>query len=121
LEGAANVIVNGKKYDVSVKGAAEATQAPAPMWHDHQFALRHTSLRVLILLMLVLTLLGWYMGYPININKFSLQAMYRDRLIRAYLGASAKDRNPTPLRDSTTTTTSACTGCGGNGPSMCST
>jgi hypothetical protein len=97
LVGAANVIVNGKKYDVSVKGASEATQTPAPMWHEHQFALRHTSLRMLCLLMIVLTLLGWYMGYPININKFSLQAMYRDRLIRAYLGASAKDRKPDPF------------------------
>jgi hypothetical protein len=37
------------------------------------------------------------MGYPININKFSLHAMYRNRLIRAYLGASAKDRKPDPF------------------------
>jgi len=31
---------------------------------------------------------GWIAAYYININKFSLHAMYRNRLIRAYLGAS---------------------------------
>jgi hypothetical protein len=29
----------------------------------------------------------------VNINRFSLHAMYRNRLIRAFLGASSKDRN----------------------------
>ncbi len=33
-------------------------------------------------------LFGALMGLVININKFSLHAMYRERLIRAYLGAS---------------------------------
>ena len=32
--------------------------------------------------------IGAVMGWWININKFSLHAMYRERLIRAYLGAS---------------------------------
>ncbi|MDQ3064601.1 MAG: patatin-like phospholipase family protein [Acidobacteriota bacterium] len=32
--------------------------------------------------------IGGLMGWFININKFSLHAMYRERLIRAYLGAS---------------------------------
>lgn len=31
-------------------------------------------------------------AYLTNLNKFSLHAMYRDRLIRAYLGASNRDR-----------------------------
>ena len=33
----------------------------------------------------------------INVNKFSLHAMYRARLIRAYLGASREGRNPNPF------------------------
>jgi hypothetical protein len=33
----------------------------------------------------------------ININKFSLHAMYRNRLIRAYLGASRLQRTPNPF------------------------
>lgn len=32
--------------------------------------------------------IGGFMGWFININKFSLHAIYRERLIRAYLGAS---------------------------------
>lgn len=33
----------------------------------------------------------------VNINKFSLHNIYRNRLIRAYLGASNRDRNPNPF------------------------
>jgi hypothetical protein len=36
----------------------------------------------------------WPMSYFVNINKFSLHAMYRYRLIRAYLGASNLRRTP---------------------------
>lgn len=38
--------------------------------------------------------LGFAMGFFVNVNKFSLHAMYRDRLIRAFLGASRSDRAP---------------------------
>ncbi len=37
--------------------------------------------------------LSWIMARYININKFSLHGMYRNRLIRAYLGASNPKRN----------------------------
>jgi hypothetical protein len=40
--------------------------------------------------MLVIALVNWL----ININVFSLHGMYRDRLVRAYLGASRANRNP---------------------------
>ncbi len=33
-------------------------------------------------------------SYFVNINRFSLHALYRNRLIRAYLGASRQDRHP---------------------------
>ena len=46
---------------------------------------------------LALVLFGLAMAYLINTNKFSLHAMYRDRLIRAYLGASNKARDPNPF------------------------
>ena len=36
-------------------------------------------------------------SYFINVNKFSLHAMYRQRLIRAYLGASNTSRSPHPF------------------------
>lgn len=44
-----------------------------------------------------LVLFGFAMAYIIDPNKFSLHAVYRDRLIRAYLGASNKARNPNPF------------------------
>ncbi|MEP7340966.1 MAG: hypothetical protein ABI977_24755 [Acidobacteriota bacterium] len=42
-------------------------------------------------------LIGLLMGLFININKFSLHSAYRDRLIRAYLGASNVTRQPNPF------------------------
>lgn len=41
-------------------------------------------------------LLLWAMAasYFVNVNKFSLHAFYRNRLIRAYLGASNRERRP---------------------------
>jgi len=36
---------------------------------------------------------GWCASYFININRFSLHALYRNRLIRAFLGASNADRH----------------------------
>jgi len=46
---------------------------------------------------LILTLSGLAMAALVDTNKFSLHAVYRDRLIRAYLGASNKRRNPNPF------------------------
>lgn len=45
-----------------------------------------------------LALFSVLMSFFININKFSLHAMYRNRLIRAYLGASrGEQRSPNPF------------------------
>jgi hypothetical protein len=44
-----------------------------------------------------LALFGIAMSYLINPNQFSLQAMYRERLMRVFLGASNKRRNPNPF------------------------
>jgi hypothetical protein len=46
-------------------------------------------------LMLAAAALAWLMGRFVNVNTFSLHAMYRARLIRAYLGAArTEDRKP---------------------------
>ena len=47
-------------------------------------------------LLAVASLLGFgtVMGYFVNVNRFSLQGMYRNRLVRAYLGASNTRRRP---------------------------
>jgi hypothetical protein len=41
--------------------------------------------------------LGLAMALLIDINKFSLHAMYRNRLIRSFLGASRENRSPNPF------------------------
>jgi hypothetical protein len=46
---------------------------------------------------LALAALGLFMGRFVNVNRFSLQAMYRNRLVRAYLGASNTRRRPNPF------------------------
>ncbi len=40
---------------------------------------------------------GWGLSRFINVNKFSLHAIYRNRLVRAYLGASNPRRDPNPF------------------------
>ena len=47
--------------------------------------------------MFIAALLGWGLSRLINVNKFSLHAIYRNRLVRAYLGASNSKRNPNPF------------------------
>lgn len=55
------------------------------------------GLRELTVVWLALLMIGCGMALVINVNKFSLHAMYRNRLIRAYLGASRETRNPNPF------------------------
>jgi hypothetical protein len=67
------------------------TPAAIP-WTDHEVFLEHSRWEVLALVAMAFFGLAWLMARYININKFSLHGMYRDRLIRAYLGASNRER-----------------------------
>jgi hypothetical protein len=40
---------------------------------------------------------GAVVGFFVNVNRFSLHGMYRNRLVRAYLGASNRNRDPDPF------------------------
>lgn len=57
-------------------------------WTDHAQFLEDTPTRWVVAAMVVLAGFAWVMAKFIDINKFSLHAMYRNRLIRAYMGAS---------------------------------
>lgn len=57
----------------------------------------YTPWWLITMIALGLALFGILMACVINPNRFSLHAMYRDRLIRAYLGASNRERNPNPF------------------------
>ncbi|MCI0488000.1 MAG: patatin-like phospholipase family protein [Blastocatellia bacterium] len=60
---------------------------------DHFNIVRESPVWLVIALMALMLLIGIVMAWFININKFSLHAMYRNRLIRAYLGASREKRS----------------------------
>jgi hypothetical protein len=55
-----------------------------------------TPVRVLVALFFVALGVSFAMGLTVNINKFSLHGAYRDRLVRAYLGASRSERERRP-------------------------
>jgi len=68
----------------------------------HSLALHNAQFHHLLGLWGLLWIIGLAMGWCINVNKFSLHGFYRNRLIRAYLGASRtlteQDvRRPNPL------------------------
>jgi hypothetical protein len=59
----------------------------------------YAPLDVLLMLAFALVALSLVMATRINVNKFSLHSMYRNRLIRAYMGASRpqSERRPNPF------------------------
>ena len=57
-------------------------------WSQHDLVLDNTYWAAALIATVGLSIFGWIMAQFININTFSLQGMYRNRLIRAYLGAS---------------------------------
>ena len=48
--------------------------------------------------LLILATVEWLASYFVNINRFSLHALYRNRLIRCYLGASNESAIPSLQR-----------------------
>lgn len=59
-----------------------------PSVTDHVAALYEASAVSLLGAFLFLAVIGVVMAFFVNVNKFSLHGAYRDRLVRAYLGAS---------------------------------
>ncbi|MGY1410722.1 MULTISPECIES: hypothetical protein [unclassified Luteimonas] len=52
--------------------------------------------RALALLVAAALAVWLLFGWAVNVNEFSLNAFYRNRLVRCYLGASNEHRNPEP-------------------------
>jgi hypothetical protein len=61
-------------------------------WHQHYRLLVRSQPGLVLALAGALLASGWLLARFVNINTFSLHGMYRDRLIRAYLGASNAER-----------------------------
>jgi hypothetical protein len=66
---------------------------PKVDWRNHPAVVEGTRWESAFFLGLLFLAFSTLMARFININKFSLHAMYRNRLIRAYLGASNDRRN----------------------------
>jgi len=82
-------------YKVMMQGELATT----PLWKWHLHALFQTPFWLALVTPLIFGAIGLLMGLFVNVNKFSLHSAYRDRLIRAYLGASrsANERRPNPF------------------------
>jgi hypothetical protein len=65
-------------------------------WRNHLWIVNSSPLWFILILIACLVLLALLMGWLINTNEFSLHAMYRNRLIRAYLGASRNEGERKP-------------------------
>ena len=78
------------------------TTALLKLWPDlnglaHLTIVHQTPVWLAAALILGTGLFGLLMSRLISINKFSLHSVYRNRLIRAYLGASNPKRDPNPF------------------------
>ncbi len=63
---------------------------PARHWQ----LLSETTGIALVIAAAIFAVIALFSTYGVNINKFSLHSMYRNRLIRAYLGATNRKRHP---------------------------
>ncbi len=65
----------------------------------HVLIVHHSTLWLVGAFIVVAALFGLFMSWRINLNRFSLHAGYRNRLIRAFLGASRArgERQPNPF------------------------
>lgn len=62
--------------------------------YPHSVIIERSTTLLLLLMTAILLVLGFLTGRLINTNKFSLHYLWRNRIIRAYLGASNPNRQP---------------------------
>jgi hypothetical protein len=79
-------------YSVGNLFWTEGSDAFGGSW-SHVSVLRTAPFYYLLAVFLGLSVVGLVMACFVNVNKFSLHGAYRDRLVRAYLGASNPERN----------------------------
>src|SRR5882724_10652659 len=86
-------------YHVSLNYQADLNSKSGLLGRAEQYlnVIFYTPWWLVLPLAFLLMLVAVVMARLVNANKFSLHGMYRDRLIRAYLGASNSDRKPNPF------------------------
>ena len=70
----------------------ELSDGASPKFESWLFTLKWLSLGLVVSVLLAIAA-----SKCININRFSLHALYRNRLVRAFLGASRETRRPDPF------------------------
>jgi GNAT superfamily N-acetyltransferase len=65
----------------------------------HQCVIRNTPLSLILAVVAACIAISVFMSWFVDINKFSLHCLYRDRLIRTFLGASNPNRHPNWFTD----------------------
>jgi hypothetical protein len=96
LDGSAFAKWLSDRFSLGLNLNLESDPLPAGL-HDkynHLAVIYRTPLWLVVGIAVVLVLVSCGMALFVNINRFSLHSMYRNRLIRAYLGASNPDRKP---------------------------
>src|SRR5256714_5480792 len=62
--------------------------------NDHRTILYNSTAEFAVIAAAIIGVIGWVAGLCINTNRFSLHYYWRNRIIRAYLGASHEDPDP---------------------------
>jgi hypothetical protein len=93
---------NGASGAVTLSGAASTSSASAPhgappYMHAHFAILGIVTNGWLILACLVVLCVCVWLSYRVDLNEFSMNLMYRNRLVRCYLGATHERRQPNPF------------------------
>ncbi|MGA8808434.1 MAG: hypothetical protein WB973_11200, partial [Thermoanaerobaculia bacterium] len=81
----------------AAKSAIDAVLVAGPTTRCHIDTLRRANWRSLGIMLLAAGVLAALSGLLLDVNTYSMHSMYRNRLIRAYLGASRWFRRPDPF------------------------
>jgi hypothetical protein len=95
--GTTTVTANGKPFEQKNKLAASPLLPLAALRSAQHLEVVKSTTSTELLAFAGLALIAWILSYRIGVNRFSMAALYRNRLIRAYLGASRVQRKPNPF------------------------
>jgi hypothetical protein len=83
--------------------SVSATYCPYPQWPGIEPKFQVDGFPLLLQVALGAVLVGWivFLSGLVNVNRFSMHALYRNRLVRAFLGTARRpeDRKPEPFTD----------------------
>ncbi|MCU1229755.1 MAG: rane protein of unknown function, contains domain [Acidobacteria bacterium] len=88
------VVALGSTYEVKETVPATARTTVPELRTAAHLATIETTTRTELLFFALVGLVAVALSWSIGVNKFSMHALYRNRLIRAYLGASRYNRDP---------------------------